>query len=569
MKRYSLKRSGIGLAAAAMLAALPHGQSQESAPVGEPTFELPEEAVVLSFAESVADAAVKEASNGETITVDFPEEDVRSIIRNVADLYDLNVVIPEGLTGSISIKLRDVTWEQVYRVVLEPLQHTFVMDGNIVRIISKEDLAVEPVDTRVFIVDFAKAEEIQGSIAPLVSEEAGGRVQVDTRSNALVITERPSRMAAIQEIIEILDKPTDQVMIESKFIEITGRENDARGVNWQSLVGWRLQAGGLDGAPLGRVYERVGGRQSEPSRSESSRFAVTNESGAVGTSLSQISSEAGVTQWIDAVTREDTAVFSADAFGLVLSALESSTDIELVSNPTIVTMNNKPARINIGEEYPIPQYRYNQEQGTFEISNFEYKPIGVNLNVLPQINSAGFINLDIQPEISSRTGVVEFGGASGAAIPIITVRKTDSSVTIKSGYTLAIGGLIQTDQEDSATRVPLLGALPGLGRLFSSEGVSTDRRNLVVFITAKILNASGATFEDVLNPRKLREMGVNRLDVPGYEPSAEEAELLNALREAEERIEQLQRESTLREKLVEVKEAEEKGPGKSRRGKWF
>lgn len=557
------------LAVAALWGTQANGQSTPGATVGEPSFGVPEDEVVLSFVDGATESAVLEASNGETITVDFPEEDVRSIIRNVADLYDLNVVIPEGLTGSISIKLRDVTWEQVYRVVLEPLQHTFIMDGNIVRIISNEELAVEPVETRVFIVDFAKAEEIQGSITPLVSEEAGGRVQVDKRSNALVITERPSRMAAIQEIIEILDKPTDQVMIESKFIEITGRENDAKGVNWQSMIGWRLQAGGLGGAPLGRVYERIGGRQSEPSSSESSRFAVTNESGTVGTSLSQTSTETGLTQWIDTVTREDTAVFSADAFGVILSALESSTDIELVSNPTIVTMNNKPARINIGEEYPIPQYRYNQEQGTFEISNFEYKPIGVNLSVLPQINSAGFINLDIQPEISSRTGVVEFGGASGAAIPIITVRKTDSSVTIKSGYTLAIGGLIQTDQEDSATRVPLLGSLPGLGRLFSSESVSTDRRNLVVFITAKILNASGATFEDVLSQGKLRQMGVNRLDVPGYEPTPEEAELLKALSEAEERIEQLQRESELRGKLLQVEEAAEKASVKSRRGKGF
>jgi type IV pilus assembly protein PilQ len=568
MRKILFMRGSMMFAVAVLSEPMAIVQAQdESGSSSEPRFELPAEEVVLSFGTDEGEAVV-DSGGGETITVDFPEEDVRSIIRNVADLYDLNVVIPEGLTGSISIKLRDVTWEQVFRVVLEPLQHTFVMDGNIVRVISKEELAVEPVETRVFIVDFAKAQEVQGSIGPLVSEEAGGRLQVDVRSNALVITERPSRMAAIQEIIEILDKPTDQVMIESKFIEITGRENDAKGVNWQSMIGWKLQAGGLDGAPLGRVYERVGGRQSEPSNSESSRFSVTNDSGNVGTSLSQTTTAMGMTQWIDSVTREDTAVFSADAFGIILSALESSTDIELVSNPTIVTMNNKPAQINIGEEYPIPQYRYNQEQGTFEISNFEYKPIGVNLNVLPQINSAGFINLDIQPEISSRTGVVEFGGASGAAIPIITVRKTDSSVTIKSGYTLAIGGLIQTDQEDSATRVPLLGALPGLGRLFSSQGVSTERRNLVVFITAKILNASGATFEDVLSERKLHEMGVNRFDVPGYEPSPEEAELLSELRRAQERVEQLQRESALRERLEDA-EALEKSKARPRRGKLF
>jgi type IV pilus assembly protein PilQ len=531
-----------------------------------PVFAPPEEDVVLAFGEDASSTSVG-ATDNETISVDFPEEDVRTIIRNVADLYDLNVVIPEGLTGAISLKLRDVTWEQVFRVVLEPLNHTYLMDGNIVRIISEEELAVEPVDTRVFIVDFAKAEEIQGSIEPLVSEEAGGRLRVDTRSNALVITERPSRMGAIQEIIEILDQPTDQVMIESKFIEITGRENDSKGVNWQSLIGWKVQTGGLDGAPLGRVYERIDGSQSQPSVSDSTSFSVTNNSGVPSTSLSQSTTETGVTQWINSVTRTDTAVFSADAFGVILSALETSTNIELVSNPTIVTMNNKPAQINIGEEYPIPQYQYNQEQGTFEISNFEYKPIGVNLSVLPQINSAGFINLDIQPEISSRTGVVEFGGASGASIPIITVRKTDSSVTIKSGYTLAIGGLIQSDEENSETRVPILGALPGLGKLFSSEGVSTERRNLVVFITAKILNASGATYADVLSERKLFEMGVNRMDVPGHEASADEQELLKRLREAEESLEQIRREQILKNKVTESEEAEAEAIKPSRRGK--
>lgn len=551
------------------------GQSSEEASESSgPEFKLPDEAVVLAFPTEEGEA-VPEQAKGETISVDFPQEDVRTIIRNVADLYDLNVVIPEGLTGTVSLKLRDVTWEQVYRVVLEPLKHTYLVDDNIVRIVSEEELAIEPVDTRVFIVDFAKAEEIMSSIEPLVSPEAGGLVRVDSRSNALVITERPSRMGAIQEIIEILDQPTDQVMIESKFIEITGRENDSSGVNWRSMIGWELQAGGLGDAPLGRVYNRVSGSQSEPTNSESSSFSVTNNSGVSSTSLSQSTSEMGVTQWIDSVTRDDTAVFSADAFGIILSALETSTDVELVSNPTIVTMNNKAAQINIGEEYPIPRYRYNQETGTFEISDFEYKPIGVNLSVLPQINSAGFINLDIQPEISSRTGVVEFGGASGASIPIITVRKTDSSVSIKSGYTLAIGGLIQTDQEDSSTSVPVLGSLPGLGRLFSSEGYSRERRNLVVFITAKILNASGATYEDVISGRKLYEMGVNRFDVPGYEPSENEQELLQRIREAEERIEQLSREQKLQDKVEAAEEAaSEAASGKQSRsgkprGKWF
>jgi type II secretory pathway component GspD/PulD (secretin) len=109
--------------------------------------------------------------------------------------------------------------------------------------------------------------------------------------------------------------------------------------------------------------------------------------------------------------------------------------------------------------------------------------------------------------------------------------------------------------------------LPGLGKLFSSEGVSTERRNLVVFITAKILNASGATYADVLSERKLFEMGVNRMDVPGHEASADEQELLKRLREAEESLEQIRREQILKNKVTESEEAEAEAIKPSRRGK--
>jgi type IV pilus assembly protein PilQ len=505
----------------------------------EPTFEVPEEEVFLDLpgSESVGTAV---ASDAETISVDFPEEDVRDIIRSVAELYELNVVIPDSLAGSVSIKLRDVSWQQVFDVVLEPLNYTYIIDGNIIKIKSQDELAVEPVDTRVFIVDFAKAGDIRGSVETLIDAAAGGKIQVDTRSNALVITERPSRMNDIQEIIETLDRPTEQVMIESKFVEITGREEDSIGVDWQSLIGYRVQAG-----PMQRLYDRIDGRQRAPSQTSESSVTVTEE----GTSFTESSSSLGSSNWIDTIAREDSAVFSAEAFQVVLSALETNTDIELVSNPTIVTMNNKRAQINIGEEYPIPTYTYNDERGTFEVSDFKYKPIGVNLTVTPQINSAGFINLDIQPEISSRTGVVQFGGASGAEIPIITSRKTNSSVTIKSGYTLAIGGLIQTDAELRDSKVPVLGDIPGLGRLFSSKGKQVDKRNLIVFITAKILSASGATYRDVFSDRTLYEMGITELDVPGYELAAEEAELFSAVQQSRNEIETLKTQLKLQEQI--------------------
>jgi len=504
----------------------------------EPVFEVPSDQVFLDLPGADTSATVVSV-DAETISVDFPEEDVRDIIRSVAELYELNVVIPDSLAGSVSIKLRDVTWQQVFNVVLEPMNYTYIVDGNIIKIKSRDELAVEPVDTRVFIVDFAKASEIRNSIDPLVDKAAGGKIQVDTRSNALVITERPSRMNDIQEIIETLDRPTEQVMIESKFIEISGREGESIGIDWQSLEGWGVNAE----APT-RLYTRNKGYTTETTPPQ--RTTVTSPD---GTPLFIESDPLVYEEPINAIERFDTAVFSTDSFRAVLSALEKNTDIELISNPTVVTMNNSAARINIGEEYPIPSYTYNDERGTFEVSDFEWKNIGINLQVTPQINSAGFINLNIQPEISSRSGEVEFGGASGAVIPIITTRKTTSTVTIKSGYTLAIGGLIEQRSENQDSKVPVLGEIPFLGRLFSHKGNSIDRRNLVVFITAKILSASGATYEDVFSPRTLHEMGIKSRDVPGYEPSEDETALYNEVLKSRDEVEKLKDELKLRDEL--------------------
>lgn len=475
----------------------------------------------------------------DTISVDFPNTDVRTIIRNVADLYELNVVIPDTLVGSVSLKLRDVTWRQVFDVVLEPMNFTWIEDRNIIKLRSRDELLAEPVATRVFIINFAQAGELQGAIAPLVESGAGGRIQVDARSNALVITERPSRMNDIQAIIERLDRPTDQVMIESKFVEITRRDQTNLGINWSSLSGYQIGAG-----PFQREYERDTGRETERAKTYRDGTRFDPDVGEFVTEFEDTNEDS--VRYPETISRLDTAVFNADAFNVILSALESNNEVQLVSNPTVVTINNTPAQINIGEEFPIPNYTYNDERGSFEVNGFEYKPIGIILNVTPQVNSAGFINLNIAPEISSRGDTVNFNGAN---IPIVTTRKTESTVTIKSGFTLAIGGLVQQSTGDTETKVPLLGEIPLLGRLFRSSEKSSDQRNLIIFITAKVLNPDGSTYRDVFSDETLFRMGITEHDVPGYEPTPEEQAMYDRVLEQRDALERLKAQSQLNEQL--------------------
>ncbi|MDQ8186100.1 secretin N-terminal domain-containing protein [Pelagicoccus sp. SDUM812002] len=489
-----------------------------------------------SFASPLGNEMTLDAS--DLISVDYPNEEIRTVLRNVADLYTLNLVVPDTLVGTTSIKLRDVTWRQIYSVILDPVGYTFIEEGSIIKIVSRDTLNFEPPITEIFMVNYADAESIAATLRSLVDAEAGGAVQVDTRSNALIVSERASRMDSIRAVVERLDKPTQQVFIETRFIEVTDTDVKNIGVNWSSLrnygvgVGeinkqWgssfdrdRVTSGNSDqsnetnlgdiafsrgdaemsgmGVNRGRLVDNISGQTLIDSTSVGESTLITH---AVNNLYSLVDTKG--------MTRSASAVFTADQFGFVLSALKEQGGSKLVSNPTVVTLNNQEATINVGEEFPIPNYQYNEETGGFEVSNFEYKQIGVNLKVTPSVNNAGLINLKVVPEVSSRTGIVNFGGASGASIPLISTRRTETQIALKDGFTMGIGGLMESSNNSDDSHVPLLGKVPGLGRLFKHESKTETKRNLLIFITAKILPSEEADFEDVFSQEMMEASGVD------------------------------------------------------------
>jgi type IV pilus assembly protein PilQ len=492
-------------------------------------------------------APAKEAGK-DTLSVDFPDEDIRNILRNVADLFELNLVMPEALQGKTTIKLRDVTWRQIFKNVLEPVGYSYVEEGNIIKIVNNDTLLKEPTSTEVFILNYARAADIMPTVSSLVDGTAGGKIVVDARSNGLVITERPSRMNSIRPIIEKLDKATDQVMIETKFIEVTTGDVKNLGVNWKSLSGYNVSAGAFR-----QEYSDVNGRDRTAGASQTNlnvpymqdgyaktaqlagvnavgpkvtytvdpRFPAVGTPGTAGYIPPQFQSEipdqkVGSTDTLDFlsnITRTTTAVFDAAQFNIVLSALQTLQSTKVVSNPTVVTLNNAEATINVGESRPLPRYAFNEQRGTFEVNGFEFKDIGVNLKVTPQVNGTGFIKLKVEPEVSQSTRDAVF---NGAAIPIIDVRKAKTEVSLKDGSTMGIGGLIKTASGTGKTKVPVLGSIPVFGRLFKSDSKSQDTTNLLIFITAKVVSAQGATIDQVFDPRAIRETGIKRDELPGY-----------------------------------------------------
>lgn len=589
----------------------------------------------------------------DTLSVDFPDEDLKTILRNVGDLFELNLVVPDTLVGKTSIKLRDVTWRQIFHVVLTPVGYSYIEEGNIVKIVNEKQND-EPVVTEVFILNNAKASEIKPIIDGLITAK-DGKIVTDVRSNSLVITEQPSKLKRISLLIEQLDKATDQVMIESKFVEVTDRDIRNIGVNWASLQGLQLGVGGVNqtwdrgrGQTSGNDVQVTGIAGNGATSQNSSGTSNTNTNGtnasvtngtsgstANGTTASTVAGNTiiyattptpissangvyttatmnpatgavsglpasvtagtGVANYVapvvtagtpptvtpatftsvntfngtnangttastangttnatsngtsgttgrtitDAVgntlsnsatnainslmgltnagstNRLASAVFSSSDFNVIVSALKQQNNSKVVSNPTIVTLNNTEAVINIGQEFPVPSYTYNEQRGSFEVSGFTYKPIGIILKVTPQVNARGVIKLALEPEVSIQNGSTTFGGAGGAQIPIIGTRKVKTQVSLKDGYTMGIGGLISSATSRGGTKVPILGDIPLLGRLFSSKSVNDEATNLLIFITAKTVSADGASPEEVFDPRAVQAIGMSREDMPG------------------------------------------------------
>jgi len=207
------------------------------------------------------------------------------------------------------------------------------------------------------------------------------------------------------------------------------------------------------------------------------------------------------------------ALLNAGDAQIVFSFLNSDTDTELLANPRVVTTDNGKARISIATEFPIPSFAFSEQTASLQVNGFSYKDIGIILNVLPRINKDDFVTLEVTPEASSSTenATLQSGGGTAVQIPIINTRTATTTVLIKSGNTLAIGGLMRQDVSDSYTKVPVVGDMPVLGPLFRSKSLSKTKRDLLIFLTPTIVRGDSQTtgYEQYVNGLPKREVYTN------------------------------------------------------------
>ena len=471
-------------------------------------------------------AKSKDGASKDTLSVDFPDTDIREILRNVADLFELNLVMPDTLQGKASIKLRDVTWRQIFEVVLKQVGYTFVEKDNIVKIVSLNDLQNEPFVTKTFSFENVSSSRIAPLIAPMLTPkrdatqttpaQIGGTIVNSELANELIVTDQSTVIARIGEMIKRLDAEPKQVVIETKFVEISNDNTKNREValGYKSANGFQVGTGLSGGTGL---------------TSFPFAFGSGNLTGG-----------------------SPTAVFNQREFSALLNVLNSSTNVRLVTNPTIVAINGSKSEIKIGRELQLVTIT-TTTSGSSPVSTAtagDIKFVGISLEVTPQITGSKLIALKVKPVKSS---VFKIKTYQQNEFYDIDKREGDLNIILRDGQTAAIGGLVDTTTNRTQTKVPLLGDIPLLGNLFKTTSDVTNETNLVIFITASVLEPSKMKYENMVSKDQLNTLELTPRDVLGrnFNRSDEEVALQDQVGVVRQKKEEADSINRLNKQIVE------------------
>ena len=311
-------------------------------------------------------------------------------------------------------------------------------------------------------------------------------------------------------------------MIEARLVEVNSNPNQSYGINWAGTVG---------SASTPKVF-RYGGSGITPSTGGT---FPTNTGQGTGLGSTGSLNTNGILNPVDFLINGSSsalnsvagqfAILSAPQLSATVRFLNEDTDSEFLANPRIVTADNLEATIKIVRNQPVPQLNFNEQTATAVFGGFQDKLYGNTLIVKPSINKDDFITLSVKPEISNRVGdqVFNFAGATVSS-PIIDTRTLDANVLIKSGCTLAIGGLLQDQSTKGFTKVPILGDIPVLGYLFQEHLNQRSKRNLLVFVTPTIISQQfGTGLEDQITGLKNINPRTEVADINGWRNNAKGA----------------------------------------------
>ena len=418
-------------------------------------------------------------------TLEFQGEEIGLVLRTLARQAKINIVISDKVTvagNTVTMRIEDKTPKEAIETLI--ISKGLIMDEQkgVYFIKTAEEKKAEPTESDSYTFSYATAEK---TVDLLKGQLQSGVVpQADPRTNTIYYRESRSNLAKIQLFLASVDRPTKQVMIEARLVEVTANPNQSYGINWAGVVG---------GASTPQTVRYGGSTLNTPDAAAAAKV------GPLGNLQGQDFLMNGATRGAfgDALAGQF-AILSVPAMSVTMRLLNEDADAEFLAHPRVVTANNLEAKIEITRAQPIPTLNFNEQTAQAVFSGFQDKEFGNKLKVTPSINKDGYISMSVKPEISNKVGdaVFVFGGATVTS-PIIDKRSLDSNVLIHSGETLAIGGLLQDEQLKRQNKVPFLGDVPLLGYFFQEKLNTRSKRNLLIFVTPTIIEQGyGTGLED-------------------------------------------------------------------------
>jgi len=442
--------------------------------------------------------------SGEKLSLNFQNIEVRALLQVIADFTNFNVVTSDTVTGNVTLRLKDVPWDQALDIILQAKGLGLRKSGNVIWIAPKDELAakekaeleskvqiaaLEPVRTQSFQLNYTKAEEVAKGLTGTGSAGGGGTnsrilsprgsVIFETRTNQLFVSDIPSKLEEVQAMIAKIDIPVRQVLIEARIVIADDKFGQSLGVKL-GATDLRGLRGGIPGYNVsGSNYVTVGGNYSN----------VGVQTGQTGnTSTSYLPDSQFVNLPAGGQNGFNPATFALSLFGassnrflnLEISALEADGKGKVVSSPRVITADQVKALIEQGEELP---YQTATSSGATAL---QFRKANLKLEVTPQITPEGNVILDVDVNKDSV-------GRSTTAGFAIDTKHVKTQVLVENGGTVVIGGIFeQTDRED-VTKVPVLGDVPYLGNLFKSKTRTSNKTELLIFITPKVVSDRSAT----------------------------------------------------------------------------
>jgi type IV pilus assembly protein PilQ len=399
---------------------------------------------------AVPAALLASPPEGASMNLDVQGADIRTVLRSIAEFGKVNIVPDRDIDGPVSVRLVDVPWRHALDVVCESASLTPIERGDVIRVATRkmvleEDIDREaaarkreellPLQTAILPVDYANAEELKKSIGFTLSKR--GSAEVDARTNSILITDIAERIDQIRSMVHDLDTETPQVEIIAKLVDVDVTAARLLGISWNI-------------ENLHSDKERISG-------------SISHKTPLTGATTEM---KLGM-------------IRSFGNIDATIQALENKNKATLLSNPSITTVNNRKARILVGKEIPLIVL----DQSGNPIT--ELKKVGITLEVTPYINADGRVTMDLHPEVSDLSSQSTVQGGI-----VFTTTEADTRVMVSDGETAVIGGLISQTETRFEQGVPILKSVPILGHLFRTSDVRKENRELMIFVTPRIVHGS-------------------------------------------------------------------------------